>query len=70
MAAIGALARTAREQLSADQSGSYWIRGGAACGLAAVACQSLWETGLVMPANAALAAVLAASVTYERQPTR
>jgi putative inorganic carbon (HCO3(-)) transporter len=69
MAAIGALALTAREQLSADQSGSYWIRGGAACGLAAVAFQSLWETGLVMPANAVLAAVLAAIVTYERQRT-
>ena len=47
-------------------SGLFWIRAGAACGLAAVALQSLWETGLVMPANAALAALLAALVVYER----
>src|SRR5262249_49105901 len=66
IAAVAALARTAREQISADQAGSYWIRGGAACGLTAVAFQSLWETGLVMPANAAMAAVLAAIVAYER----
>ena len=34
----------------------------------AVALQSLWETGLVMPANAALAAVLAAMAVHERPP--
>ena len=42
------------------------IRVGAACGLGAVALQSVWETGLVMPANAALAALLAAIVVHER----
>jgi hypothetical protein len=61
-----ALARATRAQCSADRSGAYWIRAGAACGLTAVALQSLWETGLVMPANAALAAVLAAIASYER----
>jgi hypothetical protein len=34
----------------------------------AVALQSIWETGLVMPANAALAAVLAAVAVDERLP--
>jgi hypothetical protein len=33
----------------------------------AVALQSVWETGLVMPANAALAAVVAAIASYERR---
>ena len=67
--AIAALARMTRRQLSADLAGAYWIRAGAACGLLAVALQSLWETGLVMPANAALAAVVAAIASYERQST-
>jgi len=64
-AGIG-LARAVRERLASDNSGTYWIRAGAATGLLAVALQSLWETGLVMPANAALAAVLAALAVHER----
>ncbi|HEU4937859.1 MAG TPA: O-antigen ligase family protein [Vicinamibacterales bacterium] len=60
------LVQATRRQLAVDSSGAYWIRAGAACGLLAVALQSLWETGLVMPANAALAAVLAAIAAYER----
>jgi len=67
VAAIVALAAATRAQLSVDRSGAYWIRAGAACGLTAVALQSLWETGLVMPANAALAAVIAAIASYERE---
>jgi len=63
---LAALVRTTRRHLAAESSGAYWIRAGAACGLFAVALQSLWETGLVMPANAALAAVLAAIASYER----
>jgi O-antigen ligase len=66
LALIAILARTIRRQLGSDATGSHPIRAGAACGLLAVALQSLWETGLVMPANAALAAVLAAIVCYER----
>lgn len=66
--ALGALAGAVRKRLAAEKSGIYWIRAGAACGLMAVALQSLWETGLVMPANAALAAVLAAIVLHERLP--
>jgi O-antigen ligase len=60
------LARTARRRLREETSALLWIRAGAACGLLAVALQSVWETGLVMPANAALAAVLAAMVTVEK----
>ena len=61
------LTRGIRRQLqAAEPSGTYWIRAGAACGLLAAALQAVWETGLVMPANAALAAVLAAIATHER----
>jgi putative inorganic carbon (HCO3(-)) transporter len=66
--ALGALAGAVRERLASEGSGVYWIRAGAVCGLIAVALQSLWETGLVMPANAALAAVLAAIALHERLP--
>lgn len=64
--ALIALAGAVGERLTSDATGAYWIRAGAACGLLAVALQSLWETGLVMPANAALAAVLAAIASHER----
>ena len=63
-----ALARLVRLRMATDVLGYYWIRAGAATGLLAVALQSLWETGLVMPANAGLAAVLAAVAVHERPP--
>ena len=63
---LAAFVRAARARLRSEASGVFWIRAGAACGLGAVALQSVWETGLVMPANAALAALLAALVMHER----
>lgn len=68
--ALVSLARLARRRLSRDRAGLYWIQAGAAAGLVAVAVQSLWETGLRMPANAALAAVLAAIVVHSPPRTR
>jgi hypothetical protein len=67
MAAV-AFVRTAHRRLALDTTGLRWIRVGAACGLGAVAVQSVWETGLTMSANAALAAILAALVVHEREP--
>jgi putative inorganic carbon (HCO3(-)) transporter len=64
--ALSALARAVRASLRADRSPMYWIRAGAAAGLCGVAVQSLWETGLTIPANAALAAVLAAVIVHDR----
>lgn len=66
--AVLAFLRLARERMVHEPTGLIWIRSGAACGLGAAALQSLWETGLTMPANAALAAVLAAMVTCVRSP--
>ena len=66
--ALFALGRAINRHGSAAIHGTQWIRAGAMTGLIAVALQSIWETGLVMPANAALAAVLAAVAVHERLP--
>jgi O-antigen ligase len=60
--------RHAAGTFTGDNSGMYFVRAGAFCGLAGVAAQSIWETGLTTPANAFLAAILAAIVIH--QPTR
>lgn len=62
--AVIALVALARRRLLAEHSAVYWIRAGAATGLIAVAVQSLWETGLRMPANMALFAVTAAIAVH------
>lgn len=51
-----------RRLLDADSS-DYLIRAGAGAGMAGAVLQSVWETGLRMPANAMLFAVLAAIAT-------
>jgi O-antigen ligase len=50
----------AAKHLGADRSPIFWVRAGAICGLLAVAVQSIWDTGLRVPANAVLFAVIAA----------
>jgi putative inorganic carbon (hco3(-)) transporter len=64
-AALALYVRQAWARVAADQSGMAWIRAGALSGLAGAAAQSVWETGLATPANAALAAVLCAIVIHE-----
>jgi hypothetical protein len=60
--------RQIARQLSADHSPVFWIRAGAVTGLLAVAVQSVWDTGLRMPANSLLFASLAALALH--QPAR
>ena len=43
----------------------FWVRAGAASGLAAVLVQSIWETGLTLPANAVLFAILAGIALHD-----
>ena len=62
--ALVAFVREIARRLSADRSGMFWLRLGGASGLVGAAVQSLWETGLTTPANAALAAVAAAIVVH------
>jgi O-antigen ligase len=58
VAVIGAL--EILRLLAADRSPLFWARAGAASALAAVAIQSIWETGLRLPANAVLFAICSA----------
>jgi O-antigen ligase len=62
--ALASFVTTAWRRLHRDLSGVFWIRASAAAGLVGLAVQSLWETGLRLPANAELAAVLAALVVH------
>ena len=66
--ALASLVIAARRALREQLGEAVWIRIGAACGLIAIATQSIWETSLRMPANAMLCATLAAVVIYQRDP--
>lgn len=67
--ALWLFVRAAARRLAADQSVMFWVRGGALCGLAAVAAQSVWETGLTVPANAVLAGISAAIALHHHKPS-
>lgn len=62
---VAAFARTAWTAMAADRTPIFWLRAGAAAGLVGIAVQSVWETGLRMPANAVLCAVVAAMVVHD-----
>jgi O-antigen ligase len=53
----------ASRALTRDTSSHYLIRAGACAGITGVLVQSMWETGLTMPANALLFAISAAIAT-------
>jgi O-antigen ligase len=65
--ALLALTATVWRRLREDKRSTRWIRAGAACGLLAVGVQSLWETGLRMPANAVLCGIVAAIAVAQRE---
>jgi O-antigen ligase len=62
---IAAVILEAGVRLKADRSPAFWLRVGATSSLCAVAVQSVWDTGLRMPANAVLFAIAAAMTTYD-----
>ena len=62
--AAGLFLVLATRSLKQDLSSNSLIRAGACAGIAGVLVQSIWETGLTMPANAMLFAVLAAIATH------
>jgi len=68
--ALTAFVTLARKAIAADKGEMFWVRVGAAAGLAGLAVQSIWEVALTMPANAVLAGALAGLVVYERDGTR
>lgn len=63
---LAALAAALVRAVRRDRGEIFWVRVGAAAGLAGLAAQSVWETALRMPANAVLAAALAAVALHER----
>jgi O-antigen ligase len=66
-AAILAAGWLAARNLRADSSAVFWARAGAIAGLIGVAFQSVWDTGLRMPANGVLFA-LAAAIAVHNHP--
>jgi O-antigen ligase len=65
--ALVALWTLARRALRADKGEMFWVRVGAAAGLAGLAAQSLFEVSLTMPANAVMCGVLAGLLLYRRE---
>jgi O-antigen ligase len=63
---LGLLLRLGRRAVQADNGEMFWVRVGAAAGLAGLAVQAIWEVPLVMPANAVLCGVLAGLMLFER----
>ena len=61
------LAALGYRAVRSDKGEMFWVRVGAAGGLAGVAVQSIWETSLIMPANAVLAGILGALLLYRRE---
>lgn len=66
LAALLGLGLLGRRAIDQDRGEIFWVRVGAAAGLAGIAVQSVWEIPLVMPANAILAGVLAGVLLHER----
>lgn len=54
----------------ADKGEMFWVRIGAAAGLAGLAVQSIWEVALVMPANTVMAGMLLGLLLYHRETPR
>ena len=55
-----------RRRLAEAGTPMFWIRTGAVAGIVGVLVQSVWETGLRMPANGMLFAALCAIAVHER----
>lgn len=68
LVALMSLWTLARRTLRADKGEMFWVRVGAAAGLAGLAAQSIFEVALTMPANAVLCGVLGGLLLYRREP--
>jgi putative inorganic carbon (HCO3(-)) transporter len=70
LATLVAIVALGRRAVRADKGEMFWVRIGAAAGLAGLAVQSIWEVALIMPANAALAGMLLGLLLYHRESGR
>jgi O-antigen ligase len=66
--AAALFARAAARNLRRDRSPMVWVRTGALAGIVGVLVQSIWETGLRLPANGLLFAALCAIALHEVDP--
>lgn len=66
LTALGLVIRFGRRAVRDDKGEMQWARIGAASGLIGIAVQSIWETSLVMPANAILCGAVAGLLLYQR----
>jgi O-antigen ligase len=64
LVALASLTATGVRALRRREDPLHWMRLGASASLVAVAIQSIWETGLTLPANGMLAAVAAAILVH------
>jgi O-antigen ligase len=64
---LAALATLGYRAVRSDKGEMFWVRVGAAGGLAGMAVQSIWEVSLLMPANAVLAGMLGGLLLYRRE---
>jgi O-antigen ligase len=69
VAAVAFGIRAAR-RIAHERSPMFWIRTGAAAGIVGALVQSIWETGLRLPANALLFATLCGIAVHESRPAR
>lgn len=64
---LAALTTLGYRAVRSDKGEMFWVRVGAAGGLAGMAVQSIWEVSLLMPANAVLAGMLGGLLLYRRE---
>jgi O-antigen ligase len=69
VAAVAFGVRAAR-RIAHERSPMFWIRTGAAAGIVGALVQSIWETGLRLPANALLFATLCGIAVHESRPAK
>jgi putative inorganic carbon (HCO3(-)) transporter len=62
--------RSAARHVRGDRTPMVWVRTGAAAGIIGVLVQSIWETGLRLPANGLLFAALCAIAVHRGDPSR
>lgn len=70
LVALAWLYRLGRRAVHEDRGEMLWARIGAAGGLVGMAVQSIWETSLILPANAILCGTLAGLLLYRRDSGR
>lgn len=70
LTALGLFAMLGYRAVRSDKGEMFWVRVGAAAGLAGLAVQGVWEVPLIMPANAVLSGVVAGMLVFRRDSSQ